>query len=59
MEASFRKLFDDGPTSCLQVIESKDFEGTKTVSDLVGAGGTNYRLIGENCHDACDNIMNQ
>ncbi|XP_043973372.1 uncharacterized protein LOC122831334 [Gambusia affinis] len=42
-----------------KVIESKDFEGTKTVSDLVGAGGTNYRLIGENCHDACDNIMNQ
>uniref|UniRef100_A0A3P9PFT4 LRAT domain-containing protein n=1 Tax=Poecilia reticulata TaxID=8081 RepID=A0A3P9PFT4_POERE len=42
-----------------RVIGSKNFRGTKTVSDLVGAGGPNYRLFGDNCHDACDNIMNQ
>uniref|UniRef100_A0A3B3WML7 Uncharacterized protein n=1 Tax=Poecilia mexicana TaxID=48701 RepID=A0A3B3WML7_9TELE len=42
-----------------RVIESKNFRGTKTESDLVGAGGPNYRLIGDNCHNACDNIINQ
>uniref|UniRef100_A0A3B5MZY1 LRAT domain-containing protein n=1 Tax=Xiphophorus couchianus TaxID=32473 RepID=A0A3B5MZY1_9TELE len=38
---------------------TKHLRGTKTVSDLVGAGGPNYRLFGDNCHNACTNIMNQ
>uniref|UniRef100_A0A3B3UFJ5 Uncharacterized protein n=1 Tax=Poecilia latipinna TaxID=48699 RepID=A0A3B3UFJ5_9TELE len=38
---------------------TKHLRGTKTVSDLVGAGGPNYRLIGDNCHNACGNIINQ
>ncbi|KAM9404578.1 uncharacterized protein ACWYII_028359 [Salvelinus alpinus] len=33
-------------------VETKNFRGSKTVSDFVKAGGTDYSLIFDNCHDA-------
>lgn len=36
----------------LQKVETKNFRGSKTVSDFVKAGGTDYSLIFDNCHDA-------
>ncbi|XP_035987682.1 uncharacterized protein LOC105923093 isoform X2 [Fundulus heteroclitus] len=41
-----------------RVIASKNFRGARTVSGLVTAGGPDYRLFGDNCHDACKKIMN-
>uniref|UniRef100_A0AAZ3QZ36 Uncharacterized protein n=1 Tax=Oncorhynchus tshawytscha TaxID=74940 RepID=A0AAZ3QZ36_ONCTS len=35
-----------------KAIETKNFKGSKTVSDFVKAGGTDYSLIFDNCHDA-------
>lgn len=40
-----------------QIVETKDFRGSKTVSDFVKAGGTNYKLLFDNCHDAADRMM--
>ncbi|KAI5106055.1 hypothetical protein C0J45_3752 [Silurus meridionalis] len=37
--------------------ETKNFEGTKTVSDLVEAGGTKYKLLSDNCHSASRRMM--
>lgn len=39
------------------IVETKDFRGSKTVSDFVKAGGTDYRLLFDNCHDAADRMM--
>ncbi|XP_066540084.1 uncharacterized protein [Hoplias malabaricus] len=40
-----------------KVIEVKNFRGTKTVSDFVKEGGTDYSLIFDNCHDASGRMM--
>ncbi|XP_052473399.1 uncharacterized protein LOC128029987 [Carassius gibelio] len=40
-----------------KIVETKDFRGSKTVSDFVKAGGTNYKLLFDNCHDAADRMM--
>ncbi|XP_012683349.1 uncharacterized protein LOC105900568 [Clupea harengus] len=40
-----------------KIIETKDFGGSKTVSDFVKAGGTDYSLIFDNCHDASGRMM--
>lgn len=45
--------------SSLQVLESKNFQGRKTVSDLVRAGGPDYYLLFDNCHLASKRVMNQ
>ncbi|KAL0985315.1 hypothetical protein UPYG_G00155380 [Umbra pygmaea] len=34
-----------------KIVETKNFRGSKTVSDFVKAGGTDYSLIFDNCHD--------
>ncbi|XP_036393905.1 uncharacterized protein LOC118784043 [Megalops cyprinoides] len=40
-----------------KIIETKDFRGSKTVSDFVKAGGTDYSLIFDNCHDGSGRMM--
>ncbi|XP_072536039.1 uncharacterized protein [Salminus brasiliensis] len=40
-----------------KIIETKNFGGSKTVSDFVKAGGTDYSLIFDNCHDASGRMM--
>ncbi|KAM4601309.1 uncharacterized protein ACJ7VT_021080 [Polymixia lowei] len=40
------------------VVETKNFRGTKTVSDFVSAGGSNYQLIFDNCHFGAGRMMN-
>ncbi|KAL2090494.1 hypothetical protein ACEWY4_012757 [Coilia grayii] len=40
-----------------KIIETKNFGGSKTVSDFVKAGGTDYSLIFDNCHDAAGRMM--
>uniref|UniRef100_A0A8C9QXK8 Uncharacterized protein n=1 Tax=Scleropages formosus TaxID=113540 RepID=A0A8C9QXK8_SCLFO len=42
-----------------KVVETKNFRGTKTVSDFVRAGGTDYSLIFDNCHFGADRMMDQ
>ncbi|KAJ8288172.1 hypothetical protein COCON_G00008310 [Conger conger] len=42
-----------------KVVETKDFEGRKTVSDFVKAGGTDYSLIFDNCHSGAGRMMKQ
>ncbi|KAF7708401.1 hypothetical protein C0J45_3750 [Silurus meridionalis] len=37
--------------------ETKNFGGSKTVSDFVKAGGTNYSLLFNNCHNAAGRMM--
>uniref|UniRef100_A0A673LC92 Uncharacterized protein n=1 Tax=Sinocyclocheilus rhinocerous TaxID=307959 RepID=A0A673LC92_9TELE len=37
--------------------EQKDFRGSKTVSDFVKAGGAEYKLLFDNCHNAANRIM--
>ncbi|KAJ8004883.1 hypothetical protein DPEC_G00140920 [Dallia pectoralis] len=34
-----------------KIVETKNFRGSKTISDFVKAGGTDYSLIFDNCHD--------
>ncbi|XP_036071878.1 uncharacterized protein LOC112136742 isoform X1 [Oryzias melastigma] len=41
-----------------KVIQTKNFDGSKTVSDLVRAGGTKYNLLRDNCHHASRRMMN-
>ncbi|KAL1259663.1 hypothetical protein QQF64_010240 [Cirrhinus molitorella] len=40
-----------------KIVEIKDFRGSKTVSDFVKAGGTDYKLLFDNCHDAAGRMM--
>ncbi|XP_053496081.1 uncharacterized protein LOC128617082 [Ictalurus furcatus] len=40
-----------------KVREVKNFAGTKTVSDFVKAGGTDYSLLFNNCHTAAGRMM--
>ncbi|CAN9514470.1 unnamed protein product [Ophioblennius macclurei] len=40
-----------------RTIQTTNFHGRKTVGNLVAAGGTNYRLVTDNCHDASKRIM--
>ncbi|KAG5856765.1 hypothetical protein ANANG_G00011350 [Anguilla anguilla] len=42
-----------------KIVETKDFRGSKTVSDFVKAGGTDYSLIFNNCHDGAGRMMGQ
>ncbi|KAJ8354248.1 hypothetical protein SKAU_G00218150 [Synaphobranchus kaupii] len=42
-----------------KIVETKDFKGSKTVSDFVRAGGTDYSLIFNNCHDGAGRMMDQ
>ncbi|XP_078108140.1 uncharacterized protein LOC144519111 [Sander vitreus] len=39
------------------VVETKDFQGTKTVGDFVQDGGSEYDLIFDNCHLASRRMM--
>lgn len=56
---SFSFLPGFNSVSCLQVVETKNFQGTKTVSDFVKAGGSDYSLIFDNCHMGAGQMMNQ
>ncbi|KAG1948015.1 uncharacterized protein LOC120484763 [Pimephales promelas] len=40
-----------------KIVETKDFRGSKTVSAFVKAGGTDYKLLFDNCHDAAGRMM--
>ncbi|XP_056114427.1 uncharacterized protein LOC130090838 [Rhinichthys klamathensis goyatoka] len=40
-----------------KIVETKNFRGSKTVSAFVKAGGTDYKLLFDNCHDAADRMM--
>ncbi|XP_047455613.1 uncharacterized protein LOC125016898 [Mugil cephalus] len=40
-------------------LSTRDFQGSRTVSDFVGAGGPNYNLARDNCHMASDRMMDQ
>uniref|UniRef100_A0A8C6TGS7 Uncharacterized protein n=1 Tax=Neogobius melanostomus TaxID=47308 RepID=A0A8C6TGS7_9GOBI len=43
-----------------QVKEAQDIGGTKTVGDLVKAGGEKYNIwTGQHCHGAAKDMMNQ
>ncbi|CAL8248818.1 unnamed protein product [Lota lota] len=42
-----------------KALETKDFRGTKTVADFVRAGGSDYSLLSDNCHDGADRMMDQ
>uniref|UniRef100_A0A8C5B3V0 Uncharacterized LOC115545538 n=1 Tax=Gadus morhua TaxID=8049 RepID=A0A8C5B3V0_GADMO len=42
-----------------QILETKDFRGTKTVGDFVRAGGSDYSLLFDNCHFGADRMMDQ
>uniref|UniRef100_A0A672HYZ1 Uncharacterized protein n=1 Tax=Salarias fasciatus TaxID=181472 RepID=A0A672HYZ1_SALFA len=41
------------------VVESKDFAGQKTVGDFVAAGGSDYKLLFDNCHHGAGRMMDQ
>ncbi|KAK2902895.1 hypothetical protein Q8A67_007608 [Cirrhinus molitorella] len=40
-----------------QFKEAADFKGSKTVSDFVKAGGTDYHILFDNCHKAAKEMM--
>ncbi|XP_073728349.1 uncharacterized protein [Misgurnus anguillicaudatus] len=40
-----------------KIVETKNFGGSKTVSDFVKAGGTDYTIIFDDCHDASGRMM--
>ncbi|XP_062402096.1 uncharacterized protein LOC134092927 [Sardina pilchardus] len=42
-----------------KIKETKNFRGSKTVSDFVRAGGTDYSLMFDNCHDASGRMFGQ
>ncbi|XP_037392307.1 uncharacterized protein LOC119262934 [Pygocentrus nattereri] len=44
-------------SSSWKIIETKNFRGSKRVADFVKAGGTDYSLIFDNCHDASGRMM--
>ncbi|XP_037830418.1 uncharacterized protein LOC119616837 [Kryptolebias marmoratus] len=46
-------------SSAWKTIRTKDFGGTRTVSDFVSAGGPNYNLVLDNCHLGSRRMMNQ
>ncbi|KAI3360886.1 hypothetical protein L3Q82_012899 [Scortum barcoo] len=41
------------------IVKTADFEGRKTVSDFVAAGGSDYSLIFDNCHMGSNRMMKQ
>uniref|UniRef100_UPI003AAEF2E3 uncharacterized protein n=1 Tax=Centroberyx gerrardi TaxID=166262 RepID=UPI003AAEF2E3 len=41
-----------------RVVETKDFQGTKRVTDFVADGGADYSLIFDNCHLGAGRMMN-
>ncbi|KAK3572209.1 hypothetical protein QTP86_026061, partial [Hemibagrus guttatus] len=44
-------------SSSWRIRETKNFRGSKTVSDFVRAGGTDYSLLFNNCHNAAGRMM--
>ncbi|KAM7382821.1 hypothetical protein PAMP_002528 [Pampus punctatissimus] len=46
-------------SSAWEPVSSRDFSGTKTVSDFVGAGGPGYHLLFDNCHLGSRRMMGQ
>ncbi|KAG7218234.1 hypothetical protein INR49_020543 [Caranx melampygus] len=46
-------------SSAWEPVSSRDFQGTRTVSDFVRAGGSNYNLFTDNCHLGSRRMMNQ
>ncbi|KAJ3581294.1 hypothetical protein NHX12_016804 [Muraenolepis orangiensis] len=42
-----------------QIVETKNFGGTKKIADFVRAGGTDYSLLFNNCHFGADQMMKQ
>ncbi|KAK6491317.1 hypothetical protein HHUSO_G3350 [Huso huso] len=54
-----KHMSSDWKASIQSIIETKDFRGTKTISDFVKAGGTDYKLIFDNCHFGSRRMMDQ
>ncbi|XP_069392939.1 uncharacterized protein [Paralichthys olivaceus] len=46
-------------SSSWEVVARKNFEGSKTVSDFVRTGGSDYSLLFDNCHLSSRRMMNQ
>uniref|UniRef100_A0A3B4GFZ3 Uncharacterized protein n=1 Tax=Pundamilia nyererei TaxID=303518 RepID=A0A3B4GFZ3_9CICH len=46
-------------SSAWRPVSSREFQGSKTVSDFVSAGGPNYNLVSDNCHLGSRRMMNQ
>ncbi|XP_035770178.1 uncharacterized protein LOC118455413 [Neolamprologus brichardi] len=46
-------------SSAWESVSSREFQGSKTVSDFVSAGGPNYNLLSDNCHLGSRRMMNQ
>uniref|UniRef100_A0A3B4VED8 Uncharacterized protein n=1 Tax=Seriola dumerili TaxID=41447 RepID=A0A3B4VED8_SERDU len=46
-------------SSAWEPVATRDFEGTKRVSDFVSAGGSNYNLFTDNCHLGSRRMMDQ
>lgn len=42
-----------------RTLSSRNFHGSRTVSDFVGAGGPNYNLLLDNCHLGSGRMMDQ
>ncbi|XP_068179000.1 uncharacterized protein [Antennarius striatus] len=42
-----------------RVVQTLDFQGTRTVGDFVAAGGSDYSLIFDNCHLGSQRMMSQ
>uniref|UniRef100_A0A667YIL5 Uncharacterized protein n=1 Tax=Myripristis murdjan TaxID=586833 RepID=A0A667YIL5_9TELE len=45
-------------SSSWRIVETKNFQGQRTVSDFVKAGGTDYSLLFDNCHLGAGRMMN-
>lgn len=46
-------------SSAWRPVSSREFQGSKTVSDFVSAGGPNYNLLSDNCHLGSRRMMDQ
>ncbi|XP_039475054.1 uncharacterized protein LOC120442524 [Oreochromis aureus] len=46
-------------SSAWRPVSSREFQGSKTVSDFVSAGGPNYNLFSDNCHLGSRRMMDQ
>ncbi|KAM6968125.1 uncharacterized protein FYW47_006828 [Aplochiton taeniatus] len=46
-------------SSAWRIVKTQNFQGSKTVSDFVKAGGSDYSLIFDNCHLGARRMMKQ
>ncbi|XP_034029597.1 uncharacterized protein LOC117513546 [Thalassophryne amazonica] len=42
-----------------KVVQRKNFAGRKIVGDFVQAGGSNYNVLFDNCHQGANRMMSQ